>query len=57
MKTPPKEMKPLRDQGEYRSSLQMRINLERTKKVYPHTLYTPKGIGNGTQFSDDFGEV
>lgn len=43
---PPRRAKPLSQHGEYKPSPAMRINLERTKKLYPHRLVTPKGIGN-----------
>lgn len=32
---------------------QMRINQERSAKVYPHRLYTPTGTGNYREFSDN----
>lgn len=43
---PARQRKPLAQQGEYKPSSQMQINLERAAKVYPHSLITPNGIGN-----------
>src|SRR5699024_707940 len=37
---------PLAKQGEYKPGRSMIRNLERTEKLYPHSLVTPKGIGN-----------
>lgn len=38
----------------YQHSEQMKINLERTKKVYPHSLITPKGVGNEREYSPHY---
>src|SRR5690625_118765 len=43
---PARQSKPLSQQGEYKPCRAMIRNLERTEKLYPHTLATPKGIGN-----------
>lgn len=37
---------PLAKQGEYKHCRAMIRNLERTEKLYPHSLATLKGIGN-----------
>lgn len=37
---------PLAKQGEYKPCRSMVRNLERTEKLYPHSLATLKGIGN-----------
>lgn len=37
---------PLAKQGEYKPCRSMIRNLERTEKLYPHSLATLKGIGN-----------
>lgn len=41
-------------QKQYRYSEQMKINLERAKKLYPHRLITPKGVGNEKEYSQYF---
>ena len=43
---PARQAKPLSQQGEYKPSRAMQINMERTSEVYQHSLVTPKGIGN-----------
>ena len=43
---PARELKPLAQQGEYKPCRAMIRNLERTEKLYPHSLATLKGIGN-----------
>src|SRR5690625_4526210 len=43
---PARELKTLAQQGEYKPCRAMMRNLERTEKLYPHSLVTPKGIGN-----------
>jgi len=42
----PAERVPLAKQGEYKPCRSMIRNLERTEKLYPHSLATLKGIGN-----------
>jgi|SRR5690625_3995457 len=36
---------PLGQQGKYRPSRLMLMNQARAAELYPHTLYTPKGVG------------
>lgn len=43
---PPRKGKPLENHGVYKPSHQMKINMERSAKLYPHKLITPKGVGN-----------
>lgn len=49
---PPAQAKPLHKQGTYKPSAQMQINLERSAKVYPHSLKTPTGTGNYREFGN-----
>lgn len=42
----PATLVPLAKQGEYKPCRSMIRNLERTEKLYPHSLATLKGIGN-----------
>ena len=39
----------------YSPGPQMQMNLERSAKVYPHRLITPKSVGNGTERAHGFG--
>ena len=43
---PARELKPLAQQGEYKPSAGMIINMKRTAKVYQHGFITPDGVGN-----------
>jgi len=43
----PAAARPVSEQGQYRPSTQLRINLGRSAEVYPHRLITPRGVGNG----------
>src|SRR5699024_10651240 len=38
---PPRKPKPLSQQGEYKPSVAMRINMQRTSEVYQHGFITP----------------
>ena len=46
---------PLAKQGEYKPCRPMVRNLERTEKLYPHSLVTPKGIGNRANLGGRYG--
>jgi len=54
VKVPPREIRPLHQQGEYRPSPALRSNFARAGELYQHRLYTPACIGNGRQFAADF---
>ena len=45
---------PLAKQGEYKPCRSMIRNLERTEKLYPHSLATLKGIGNRANFGGHY---
>ena len=41
---------------EYRTPPQMRANQERAARVYPHRLFTPKGVGTEVAYQRGCGE-
>ena len=53
-RVPPRSIRPLHAQGEYRPSPALSVNFARAGEVYPHRLYTPAGIGNGLEFAPGF---
>lgn len=50
-KVPPREVKPLHEQGVYRPSPQLAANFLRSAELYGHRFITPEGIGNNMQFA------
>ena len=50
----PATMVPLAKQGEYKPCRSMIRNLERTEKLYPHSLATLRGIGNRANFGGHY---
>lgn len=49
---PARVPKPLAQQGEYKPSVAMRINMQRTSEVYQHGFITPDGVGNNYHSMD-----
>jgi|SRR5690625_3565665 len=49
---PARQPKPLSQQGEYKPSAGMRINMQRTSEVYQHGFITPDGVGNNCHNMD-----
>ena len=50
----PATLVPLAKQGEYKPCRAMVRNLERTEKLYPHSLATLRGIGNRANFGGHY---
>lgn len=52
-RVPPREYKPVQDQGVYRPSPMLLINQQRAAELYGHRLMAPPSVGNDRQLMFD----